>query len=101
MLLMTEPKLRPESELIDKSLLLTDPIELEKDWAKEMEKNFIDKVQVDEVALVCCKHCGCIIYLPLSMQHLKLMHPEPYVAVCQKWEDLQRAKGNANSEPQY
>lgn len=96
---MTEPHLRPESELIDKSLLLPSPEELEKEWADEMGKNFIDKVQVDEAALVCCKHCGCIVYLPLSMQHMKLMHPEPYVVLCQKWEDLQRAIGNTDGKP--
>lgn len=61
-------------------------------WVQEMAKNFEEPEEIESLTYCVCKHCGSIIKYALSMQHLKLMHPEPYISASQAWDDIQLAK---------
>jgi len=89
---MTEPTFKSESELIRKDLLLPSADDLEAEWQEEIRRNMIDDVDPKELSICICKHCGGVVVLSMAMQHLKLMHPEPYVAVASSWERWQIEK---------
>lgn len=61
-------------------------------WVQEMAKNFEEPEEVGNLTYCVCKNCGSVVKYSLSMQHLKLMHPEPYISVSRAWDDFQLAK---------
>lgn len=72
--------------------------DLEKIWSLEMEENYLDPIEISkELTVAVCKHCGSFIQIGLTMQHLKSLHPDPYVIVEKKWDELQKAKSEFTS----